>query len=329
MKRWDVEGVLEIIVGYQQSSVLAAGADLEVFDLLSEGGLTAAEVAEKLEADGRATEVMLNALACMELLVKRGDVFETPGELVELLTKKGAKNVLPIVQHLSNCARRWVHLAEVVQSGKPAERKASVRGEAGDQESFIGAMHNFSGPDAEPVVRSMGELSFKHLLDVGGGPGTWTMALLRAAEGARATIFDYPAVVKMAEKRIGDEGFGDRVDFVGGDFYVDELPKGVDFVWLGAIAHQNSREQNRELFGKVYRAMEDGGVMVVRDVVMAESGAEPVRGAMFAINMLVATPGGGTYTLNEYREDMMAAGFKNVELIREDEYMNSLVRAEK
>jgi len=133
----------------------------------------------------------------------------------------------------------------------------------------------------------------------------------------------------MARQRVAEAGLGDKVNLVGGDFYTDDLPEGADLAWLGAICHQNSREQNRALFAKIHKALKDDGAVVIRDVVMEPSHTSPVGGALFAVNMLVATEGGGTYTFDEYREDLLAAGFQGAELVHRDEFMNSLIKAKK
>ena len=70
-------------------------------------------------------------------------------------------------------------------------------------------------------------------------------------------------------------------------------------------------------------------MVVLRDVVMNPSRTKPEAGAMFAINMLVATEGGGTYTFDEFKSDLVDAGFGEVVLLRQDEFMNSLIRAAK
>ncbi|MHC4227106.1 MAG: methyltransferase, partial [Planctomycetota bacterium] len=96
-----------------------------------------------------------------------------------------------------------------------------------------------------------------------------------------------------------------------------------------AICHQNSREQNRALFTRIHKALNDSGAVVIRDVVMDPSHTSPEGGALFAVNMLVATEGGGTFTFDEYSEDLHEAGFGEVTLVHRDEFMNSLIRARK
>jgi hypothetical protein len=91
----------------------------------------------------------------------------------------------------------------------------------------------------------------------------------------------------------------------------------------------NSRQQNRELFAKVFKALEPKGRIVIRDYVMDESRTSPPSGALFAVNMLVSTAGGTTFTFGEIREDLHHAGFADVELIDDRAEMNSLIQAVK
>ena len=164
---------------------------------------------------------------------------------------------------------------------------------------------------------------------MGGASGTWTFAFLQAVDGARATIFDLPDAIAQARERVEKEGMADRVDLAPGDFYQDPLPGGVDFAWVSAIIHQHGREENRALFAKVFDALEPGGRIAIRDIVMDENRTAPVEGAMFAINMLSCTETGGTFTFIELSEDLNAAGFENSEFLIKDEGMCSIVVAVK
>ena len=312
------DSILELMMRqYQAACVLGAAAELDLFAALAPRPLTAREAARKLKCDTRATAILLDALAALRLLSKRGDRYAVPRDVAVSVQK-----TLPMLQHQANCLRRWAELARTVKAGTKPEQKPSVRGAAGDRESFIGAMHVINEACADTVVRG---LKCRRLLDVGGGSGTWTIAMLRANPGATATLFDLPPVIPLARRRL----VGSPVKFVAGDFYRDKLPGGADLVWVSAIVHQNSRAQNRALFAKARRALVPGGRIAIRDIVMERSRTAPVSGALFAVNMLVATEGGGTFTLAELREDLEAAGFVGVTLARRDEGMNSIVIARK
>ena len=116
---------------------------------------------------------------------------------------------------------------------------------------------------------------------------------------------------------------------VAGDFYLDQLPAGADFAWVSAICHQHSRRHNRELFTKVFRALAPGGRIGIRDMVMEPDHVAPREGALFAINMLVNTDSGSTFTLAEYAEDLEGAGFTAPQLAVKHEAMNAVVVASK
>jgi SAM-dependent methyltransferase len=133
----------------------------------------------------------------------------------------------------------------------------------------------------------------------------------------------------MAESRLAAAGLRDRVDLVAGDFTVDPLPAGADLVWISAIVHQNSREQNRRLFAKAFASLAPGGRVAIRDILMDDSRTSPVAGALFAVNMLVATEGGGTFTFAELRDDLEAEGFKDAAVLRREQAMSSIVAARK
>jgi SAM-dependent methyltransferase len=183
---------------------------------------------------------------------------------------------------------------------------------------------------APEVVAALGRLHFEHLLDIGCGTADWPIAFLQAVPGARATLYDLPRVLPLARNRVEAAGLTDRVSFVDGDFTVDEaLPKGADLALVFGVAHQNSRQQNRELFAKVHAALRPGGHIMVRGNVMNSDHTAPLFGAMFAILMLVRTESGTTYSFEETAEDLEVVGFQEPQLFRHKRDIDSIIRARK
>ena len=80
---------------------------------------------------------------------------------------------------------------------------------------------------------------------------------------------------------------------------------------------------------ELFKALEPQGRIAVRDIVMEPCRTRPRDGALFAINMLVNTESGGTFTFEEFAEDLQAAGFVNPRLATGGETMNSVVMADK
>jgi len=326
--KWTGEELLELARAFQPACVLMAAAELDLFAVLRGRRMTAEALAAEMSSDARGTGVLCDALAAMGLLEKYGGRYALAAGTEELLVSGGPGSVLAMLRHLANCQRRWAQLARVVKDGSPARCEPSVRGEREDLEAFIEAMHDVSRAMAPALLGEIGPPEFTHLLDLGGGPGTWTIAFLRAAPAARATLLDLPDVIPIARAHVEAAGLADRVTFVAADMDDDTpLPVGADLTWVSAVVHQNSRQDNRRLFAKVRAALADGGRILIRDVVMDRLHTAPAAGALFAVNMLVGTPGGGTYSFEELAEDLQQAGFDRPRLLHAGKGMDSVVEA--
>jgi SAM-dependent methyltransferase len=310
-----------------ESRILLTGAELDLFTLLGPAPLSAQEVAVRIHADLRALTILLDALAAMGLLIKKKETYQCPPSVSLSLTAEGPESVLPMVLHMAELWRRWSDLTRVVQGASLAEKPPVPSQEAKHLQAFIGAMHAIATPLAARVVAAVVPGSAQALLDVGGGSGIYTLAFLHAVPAMRATLFDRPAVIEIARQHLSRAGLLERVTLVPGDFYRDDLPPGQDLAFISAIIHQNSPEQNLNLFRKVFRSLHPGGRIVIRDHVMAEDRTYPRDGAIFAVNMLLGTAGGNTYTFEEIKGNLQKAGFVHIRLLQKGEQMDALVEA--
>ena len=324
MNQINPQAILSLARNFMESRILLTGAELDLFTLLDPAPLTAQEVAVRIHADLRALTILLDALTAMGLLVKKKEGYQCSSSLA--LTAEAPDSVLPMVLHMADLWRSWSDLTRVVQ-GASVSKKRRTSQEAKQLQAFIGAMHVIASPLAARVVAAVVPGSSKALLDVGGGSGIYTMAFLQAVPAMRATLFDRPAVIEIARQYLRRAGLLDRVTLVPGDFYRDELPPGHDLAFLSAIIHQNSPEQNLDLFSKVFRSLAPGARIVIRDHVMSEDRTYPKDGAIFAVNMLLGTAGGNTYTFEEIKEGLQEAGFSPVRLSQKGEHMDGLVEA--
>jgi hypothetical protein len=313
--------LLALARGFQESRVLLTGAELDLFTLLSREPLGVEALATRLGADRRALGTLLDALAAMELLEKRDGRYLT-ARSATCLSADAPDSIHPMLLHAAALWARWTTLTRRV-GGTPLPERAPEE----SFRAFIGAMHVVASPQADQIVAAAGVGGARRLLDVGGGPGTYTMAFLRADPALSATLFDLPPVVEIAREKLENTGLLARVTFVPGDFEKDELPSGHDLAWLSAVIHQNSSAQNEALFGRIFRALVPVGRLVLRDHVMEPNRTHPRAGALFAVNMLVGTSGGGTYTFDEIRAGLERAGFTRIRLLRSGERMDALVEA--
>ncbi len=322
------DAVLALARNFMECRIVLTAAQLDLFTYLARTPHTAAEVTAHLAGDARAVAIVLDALTAIGLLRKTRQGYRCAPGIAALLASDSPDTVLPMVLHSASMWERWSELSGLVRGDEAARARAHAPRGPERMAAFIGAMHVVSRGRAPDMVKAVKPGKARALLDIGGASGTFTLAFLDAAPQMRATLFDLPAVIELARERLGAAGVLDRVTLAAGDFDQDELPGGHDLALLSAIVHQNSPAQNVDLYRKVWRALEPGGRLIVRDHVINPDRTVPRGGAVFAVNMLCGTPSGNVYTFNEIRAGLSAAGFGRVRLIQiGDERMNGLVEA--
>ncbi|MBN1614085.1 MAG: methyltransferase domain-containing protein [Deltaproteobacteria bacterium] len=327
MEPFKAETLIKLANSFMTCRILLSAAEMDLFTLLAGAPLTAREAAKQSGADPRALKVLLDALAALKFLTKENETYQCRQPLAPLLSTGSPGSVLPMILHYNDLWGRWSRLTDTVMGTETPSKPDAPSRTIDELRAFIGAMNVVAAPRAKWIIEALNPGAARSLIDVGGASGTYTIAFLRAVPALKATLFDLPEVVEIARDRLKAEGLMERVTLVGGDFYRDELPTGHDLALLSAIIHQNSRQQNRALFAKVFRSLAAGGRVVIRDHVMSPDRTSPPEGAVFAVNMLVGTTGGGTYTLREIEEDLGQAGFEKARLLREGAHMDALVEA--
>jgi hypothetical protein len=320
--------VMAEVMEFMKSRVILTATELDLFTKIDERPAGAQDIAAAGGLDPEATRRILDALSALGFLDKSGEIYQ-PTERGRLLSALHPKTIRPTVLHFNHLWETWSGLTSVTQEGREAGRKPTTGMDEEARKAFIGAMHVIGHDLSVRIAEAFTASRFSRLLDIGGASGTYTIAFLKRNPTMKAVLFDLAPVIPMAQERLRREGLAARVELVTGNFYTDELPAGCDLALLSAIIHQNSTEENIGLYRKIHRALLPGGSVLIRDHVMDESRTKPVLGALFSINMLVNTSGGGTYTFDEIKDSLEKAGFERVRWLRKGHDMDSLVEAEK
>ena len=206
-------------------------------------------------------------------------------------------------------------MTECVRAGKSVSYKEPEKRSDDYTEAFIAAMHKNASFRANLVARVLDLTKTKKMLDVGGGSGAYSIAFARANKDLRSDVFDLSTVVPLTKKYIAQSGIGDRVATRIGDMLKDDFGSGYDLVLFSAICHMFSPDGNIHIFKKSFKALNPGGQIVMQDYVMGRDKTSPLGGALFAVNMLVGTMGGSTYSEDEYREWLETVGFTDIKKI--------------
>jgi 2-polyprenyl-3-methyl-5-hydroxy-6-metoxy-1,4-benzoquinol methylase len=289
--------------------------ELDVFTAVGSGA-TVAEVAQKISTHRRSTEMLLNALAAMGMLSKQQGVFRDTPATARFFAEGSKDNARPGLIHIANIWHRWSNLTDCVRAGTAVgHQEMAERGEDWTK-PFIAAMHRNAAERAPLVVQAVGATAVERLLDVGGGSAAYSIAFAKANEKLHATVLDLPAVLPIAQGHINAAGLAGRVATRAGDLRRDPLGKGFNLVLVFAICHMLSPAENQDLLRRCFAALEPQGRVVVQDFVLEPDKTTPRQAALFALNMLVGTPAGSTYSHEEYSAWMRAAGFNEIRQIR-------------
>lgn len=294
--------------GFQESRILLTAVELDLFTAVGKGA-TAAEVARTAGAHPRATEVLLHALAAMGALGKKhGRFFNTPATQ-RYLVAGSPEYARPALMHTVNLFDSWATLTACVRAGTAVRQPGVAAQDTQWTESFIEAMHWRAQNDAAELARIARAQDVRRMLDVGGGSGVYSIAFAKANPELHAEVLDLEPVTRIAQRHIRAEGLEKRVTTKTGDLTRDEFGSGWDLILLSAICHMLDAGQNRDLLRRCYRALAPGGRVLIRDFILEPDRISPPHAALFAVNMLVGTKGGSTYTEEEYASWLREAGF--------------------
>ncbi|MBR9978898.1 MAG: methyltransferase domain-containing protein [Bacteroidetes bacterium] len=310
-----LEDLTATIHAYRSSRVLLTAVELGIFTALADGKRSSRDVAGELGLHVKGADRLMNALVAMGYLRKQDEHFLNTATTDRYLVRS-RPDYLAGIAHSNQLWEYWSHLTEAVRDGTVTSRTDLA--ERGDSwaEPFIAAMHHRARAQAPGDVNLIDLHDVERVLDVGGGSAAYSMAMIAVKRDLHATVFDLPGVIPLTRRYIEEAGLAHRIATVAGDYHQDELPGGFDIVFLSAIVHSNARDENRRLIRKCAASLNPGGKVIVQDFIIDEDRVHPTNAALFALNMLVATEAGDTYTEAEVRSWMEEAGLTDVR--RED-----------
>lgn len=309
---WSPPELLKLSGNYWSACALHAGVKLDLFTPLSQAGATATELAGTLAVDPRGLEMLLDALSALGLLDKDDAIFRATEFSSQFLAKQSPGYLGHIILHHHHLVDSWARLDESVRTGQPARRRVSHESDAIERESFLLGMFNLAMMLAPQVVAQIDLSERSHLLDLGGGPGTYAIHFCRQNPRLRATVYDLPASRSIAEQTIRQFQLGGRIDFQAGDFQEDPIRGTYDAAWLSHVLHGEGEEGCARMLAKTVEALEPGGLLMVQEFILDDSRDRPLFPALFSLNMLLGTPEGKSYSEGEIKALFAAAGLVQV-----------------
>ncbi len=317
---WTLERLANLTRGYMLPAVIGAAIQSGALRRLTEGPIDAASLGATIDVDEDALARVLNVLVSQGILLKSSNgVYSLPDHLAEELAGTEIGCPLDGLTHTAEGLQGWSSILEVLGNGH-AEYPDSldVTLDPGRNERFIRAMHMFAAPAARHLTEIMTREDARTLLDIGGGPGTFSLALASAWPDLHATVADLPLTLRVTKQVVAESGLSDRVDMLEADFFADRacnLGGPYDLVLVSAVIHAEGEEENRDLFSRLHAATNPGGRIVVREQLLSPDRGSPTPAALFDVHMLVSTRRGRCYTEADIGLMLEDAGFKTPRLL--------------
>jgi precorrin-6B methylase 2 len=308
---------MQLAWGYAPPIIIRAAVHYHIFDNLDKSEKTASELADAAGVPLRGVRAIANALVGISLLAKdaKGRYSLTPESATFLVSGKPSFLGRLIWHTTVQILPRWSKLEEAVEHGEPVGGVNHQEGGVEFFQQFVEDLFPLSYPAAQALAAELKlaeSASPMSVLDLAAGSGVWSIALAQASPKVAVTAVDWPGVLEVTQRMTARFGVADRYTFVAGDLGLADFGRGHNVATLGHILHSEGETRSRELLKKTFGALAPGGTIAIQEFLVDEQRMSNTMGLLFAVNMLVATDDGDTFSFEEIASWLREAGFVSV-----------------
>jgi precorrin-6B methylase 2 len=306
-KKWSLER-LRTESSYWRSCILITAAHLELFAWMGTREKSPSALAGHFGGSAEGWQIFLKALCAIGLLRKRGGKYANTPFSSRHLSRGGATFLLSEYDSWQT----WAGLASALRTGKRPKTQKPFFSDPEKAHRLLRALYLDGQEIAPDLIAKLALSRSETLLDLGGGLGAFSIAFCRRYPRLQATLVEHPRIVPLARRAVMDAALAKRVRVVGADFAHEDLPKGFDTVFVSNVLHSQGVDENRRLLLKIRNCLKPKGQLIVRDVVMNRDGTAPEWAALFSVSLLLQTPHGRCYALDEILGWLHQSGFSRI-----------------
>jgi hypothetical protein len=307
------EPIMRLASGFMAAKHLFAASELGLFEALADSPATLDGLAARTGLTRRAARISADAMVALGLLERDGDTYRNAAVAAAFLSGGGPADLRPFLRFWDKISYPvWCEFSEALARGPSRDFTEVLARDAGLQEvASAGIEAILAGPTAA-LPRTFDFSHCRRLLDIGGGTGSWSIAVARAFPRIEATVLELPAVAAIARKRIDGSGLASRIGVVEGDAMARALPPGYDAFLLANLVHYWSPDENRDLLRRVRRAADTGAALLLADFWTDPTHTTPVHAALMAGEFAVHLRHGDVYSVEELRGWLDVTGWRFV-----------------
>lgn len=301
------EKFIEKIDQLEEANILMAALEFRVFTHLGMKHLTHTTLAKKAGLHSEGAEALLNALASLGAVKKTGNTYSNAPDSYKYFCEKSPHYKRGTVFLRKENRDEWSELINIIKNGRTLSE--FVDDDPEFREPFTHAMHERSSKLSKPLAKFITRKPVGKLIDLGGGPGSYSAEILKSDKSAQAVLIDREASLKVAKSLIKKASILKRFTFLPGDLFKVNLGIETDTVLYSNILHIYNESENSRIFKRVHTSLKPGGRFILVDLFLKDNRTEPFDAALFSLTMLMFTATGRTYTFKETEKLLTKNGF--------------------
>ena len=309
--------IMQLGLGFWGSKTLLSAIELGVFTELARGPADPEALRKRLDLHPRSARDFFDALVALGMLNREGDQYSNTPE-TDLYLDRNKPSYLAGMLEMANARLYgfWGSLTEGLRTGAPQNEAKqggnffeAIYGDPAKLEGFLGAMTALSMGANQAIAQHFPWSDYKTFIDIGGAEGGLAVQVALANEHITGGAFDLPVAAPFFDKYVESFGLSERLQFYGGNFFEDSIPK-ADVLAMGHVLHDWNLNEKRMLIAKAHKALPEGGALIIFESLIDDDRRENAFGLLMSLNMLIETPGGFDYTGADCRGWLAEAGFR-------------------
>ena len=292
------DAIFQIASGFMAAKHLFVANEVGLFEQLAEGAATLDDLAPRLGLPRRTTRMVADAMVALGLVQRVGEHYQNGPVAATFLSGRTPTDVRPILRLFNRMSYpRWMHLEEAVRTGQAVFGEFAFTAE--EQPIYSEGVEAITAGTAQALATQYNFSQHRRVLDLGGGTGSFLLAILRRHPSLACTLFELPPVAAVARHYLATTPLAQGLQIVEGDFFQDPIPADYDAIIIANVWHNYAPERNMDLLRRVRQSVAAETRLLLVDFWTDPTHTQPLAAALMAGGFLLTTGEGDVYSAEE------------------------------
>ena len=303
------EPIFQVANGFMAAKYLFVANEVGFFEKLAERPATLDELTERTGLPRRTTRILADAMTALGFVERSGDHYQNTPVVTTFLSGRSPTDLGPFLRYLNRLNYpMWMRLEEAVRTGHALFGEFQMTKD--EQQIYSEGIEALTAGQANALAANYDFSQHRRVLDLGGGTGSFLIAVLSRHNNLEGTLFELPTAAAIMRERLSSSALAGRIRVVEGDFFKAQIPGDHDAVIVANVLHLFSPERNLELLRRIREFVPDGSRLLLVDLWTDPTHTEPLFAALMAGAFLLRTGEGDVYSEQEVRSWLTASGWQ-------------------